>query len=241
MKPLLTIIYAYYDNPQMFIRQQEEWMRYPFEVSGRVQFIIVDDCSPRWPARLNYHFEGWTDFRIYRMKQDIPWNMDACRNLAVSKATAKWLFLSDMDHLLSVEAIVQIFKYMGRLDIEKFYTFNRVDAPDLKPYKYHPNTYLMTKELYNKVGGYDETFAGHYGTDGHFRRALLHHSKGVQRLPISIIRYPREVIPDASTTTLDRKKGRDRERGRRYRELSKQNLQKGIKPKILSFPWERIL
>jgi len=238
MKKMLTIIYAYYDNPMMFVVQQKEWAKYPDAIREQIEFIVVDDCSPRWPCWRDLKLD--VDIKIFRMLEDIPWNMDACRNLAVSKSDTNWIFISDMDHLLPIQTIKEIFHHMGRLNIEKFYTFERVNAPDLTSYKPHPNTYLLTRGLYDKVGGYDETFAGHYGTDGHFRRALLHHSKGQVMLNIPIVRYPREVISDASTTTLDRKKGRSQELGKKYRELSAQNLQEGIKPKTLSFPWEQL-
>jgi len=239
MSKLLTIIYAYYDNPKMFIRQQLEWIKYPTDICKKVKFIVVDDCSPKWAAEKKYKY---LDMKIFRMKQDIPWNMDACRNLAVSQTKTKWIFLSDMDHVLPVISIKKILEKINDLHMDQdyFYTFTRVDAPDLTEYKDHPNTYLMTRGLYDKVGGYDETFAGFYGTDGHFRRALKHYSKGYHRLDISIVRYPREVISDASTTSLDRKKGRDTERGGKYRKKALRDLQDGTRPKTLSFQWEQI-
>jgi hypothetical protein len=33
------------------------------------------------------------------MREDIAWNQDACRNLAVSLARTEWVLLTDMDHV----------------------------------------------------------------------------------------------------------------------------------------------
>jgi hypothetical protein len=44
--------------------------------------------------------DGLFAFSLYRMGVDVPWNMDACRNLAASQAKTDWLLLTDIDHLV---------------------------------------------------------------------------------------------------------------------------------------------
>jgi len=239
----ITFIYPYYDNPNMFIAQQKEWYYYPADIREQSDFIVVDDCSPRWPAGdfiipTKPNMEEM--IRVYRIKEDIPWNQDGARNLAAFNSETPWLFMTDMDHMLSTSAVAELFKILPKAKKKRYYTFERVTAPDMTLYKYHPNSYFMHRDLYWAVGGYEELFAGHYGTDGHFRRALDYHSQGEVRLPIPLVRYPREVVPDASTTTLDRKKGRDRAKGKRQRQIAKENLEKGIKPSILLREWEQV-
>ena len=242
----LTMMYSYYDNPNMLIHQQHKaWMQYPDEIKKRIVIKVVDDCSPQWPAvdAVVAGDPGY-EFHLYHVLVDVPWNMDHARNLMASRAKTRWLFMSDMDHLLPVDSILSIFSLLDKGVFKEwsYYTFSRVDAPNRTPYKDHPNTYLMSRELYWKVGGYDESFAGFYGTDGHFRRALAYHSDGGMKLKgIDIIRYPRSVIADASTTTLDRKKGREREKSSKYKAMAKYNLENGIRPKVLSFPWEKLI
>ena len=220
----------------MFVRQQEEWYYYPADIRKQIDFIVVDDGSPRHPAG-DFAREG---IKVFRIKEDIPWNQDGARNLGVYNAKTSLVFMTDMDHMLDVKGVQAMFKILPKIKKKKYYTFERVTAPDMSLYKYHPNSYLMHRDLYWDVGGYEELFAGHYGTDGHFRRALDHHSRGEERLSIPLVRYPREVIPDASTTTLDRKKGRDRKKGKLYRGIAKRNLESGVKPSILLREWEQV-
>jgi hypothetical protein len=73
----------------------------------------------------------------------------------------------------------------------------------------------MTRALYDRVGGYDERYAGVYGTDGAFKRGVEKNASAVIEIKEALIRVPREVIADASTTTLARKSpDNDRSQGR---------------------------
>jgi hypothetical protein len=75
----------------------------------------------------------------------------------------------------------------------------------LTPYKQHPNTWLMTRTMFDRIGGYDERFSGFYGSDSEFRERVQKTASAVITLPAPLIRYPREVIPDASTVSYERK------------------------------------
>ena len=89
----------------------------------------------------------------------------------------------------------------GKLDERKVYRFSRVDAPDMTPYKPHPNSWVFTRGMFNRIGGYDERLSGFYGTDGEFGKRVERATAKVVLLDEVLIRYPREVIADASTTT----------------------------------------
>jgi hypothetical protein len=197
---------------------------------------VVDDCSPSYPA-----LEVVRDFpdiavRLFRMQVDVPWNQDACRNLAVSQTDdGTWLLLTDMDHLPPEETIRAIMT--EKLDGNAFYTFTRVSAPDMTPYKPHPNSYLMLKETYDRAGGYDERWAGVYGTDGAFRSRLNQIARA-KAFDEPLIRYGREVIADASTTQFERRSEENTvlrsERGMKIRA-------EGGPPQRGLFPWTRLL
>jgi hypothetical protein len=88
------------------------------------------------------------------------------------------------------------------------------------------------------VGGYDERFAGHYGTDADFRdRVSL--KANIVTLPQKIIRVPRETIPDASTTTYVRK-GDPIDAGAIPRIKAARAAIARWRPKTLSFPYRKI-
>lgn len=239
----LTLVYAYYDNPAMLARQFETWAAYPEWFRKRVKAVVVDDASPRWPALEVERPRGLPALEIYRVAVDIPWHQDGARNLG-AHVSEGWLFLSDMDHVLPSGSLEDVWRITNA---GCFFTFARWDAATDAPmldgagnHKPHPNTYLLHRDLYWAAGGYDESFCGVYGTDGAFRRQLegvgIHrHLEGVR-----IVRYSRDVIADASTTTLDRKAY-----GGNAAKLAAHARKKaaGLEGKIvtLDFEWERVL
>jgi hypothetical protein len=170
---------------------------------------------------------------LYRCEIDVRWNWLFCRNLGVDQAETLWLLLTDIDHLLPADTLRQILT--SHLDPMRVYRLSRVDAPNLTPYKPHPNTWLLTKPMFNAIGGYDERFSGYYGTDGEFRSRVEITANSVEMLECPLIRVPREVIPDASTTTYGRKEPQDLENVQRIRQERERSPK--WRPLRLSFPW----
>lgn len=236
MRPI-TFICAYYRNGGMLREQQRVWSEYPSELKPYFHAIVTDDCSPKNDARPEHVKDtGIASFQMFRTLVDVRWNWLFCRNLGVEYATTDWVLLTDIDHVCPADTLEHLVK--GELDPACVYRFRRVDAPNRTPYKEHPNTWLMTRTMYDRIGGYDERFSGYYGSDGEFRDRVQKNAKAVVMLPQVMIRYPREVIPDASTTTYGRKEEQDGEmipkiRARRERE-------KGWKPLRVTFPYVRL-
>jgi hypothetical protein len=205
-----------------------------------MEVIVVDDASPRKPAKgavvsgdLPY------PFRLYRIEKDVRWNWIAARNIGAYEASPSWLFMTDMDHALTsdnAQAIVYLIM-AGKLDRGTYYTFSRRDAPKLTPYKNHPNTYLIHRDLYWKNGGYDEEFSGFYGTDGYYRKMLNRVAHSAHLEDLFVVRYPREVIADASTTEYERKTAHDKQK----KGLMAHKLKNKLPQKTLTFKYERIM
>jgi len=263
---VFALIMPYYENPAMLARQYAHLATLSEDLRDCIDLIICDDGSPNHPAtppagteeRVEYdlpaddHFAmrengeaaalGLRSFQLWRVDVDVRWNWLTCRNIGAKYADVQWLLMTDIDHLLPEATARRIIE--GPLDPAWAYRFNRVDAPDMKPTigkhgerKPHPNTWLMTKALFDKVGGYDERFSGFYGSDGEFRDRVKRHAQ-IGILPEVMIRVPREVVPDASTTRYGRKEEQDAvgiaaARARIARE--------GGRPLRLSFPYHRVV
>ena len=238
--PHITVVLPYYDNPEMFRHQQEHWNKWSTPLLAACEMIVVDDCSPNYPALYQVMKERKFNFRLFRIKKNVRWNWIAAKNLGSHKAKKGWLFLTDMDHRLSSTAFTRLLglAVSAKPEDMRYYTFDRVDAPDMTPYKIHPNTYFMHRDLFWAVGGYDEEFSGYYGTDGYYRKRLdMVSGKGIHLDGCAVIRYPREVIPDASTTEFERKTDFDREK----KEAMRSKLRKNRPMKALTFPWEQLI
>lgn len=205
----ITIVLPHFANLGMLDEQQKVWADYPPELRSRVHVVVVDDCSPKGkrPTEKSVSVQGLASFRIYRLLKHIRWNWLACRNLGAKMADTDWLLMTDIDHVLPVETLRRLLD--GDLDERCAYRFARVDAPrpwpyvlaECSPYKPHNDTWLMTRDLFfhPNVYGYDERLSGCYGTSGEFKDRVFATARAHVMLPNHMIRYPREIIADAST------------------------------------------
>ena len=241
---MISYITPYYENAGMLAEQLAKLGAFPDHLKGAVEYIVVDDGSPTAPAIdtvRRFHRQGWLDgidLKVFRIGVDVRWNHIAARNIGAHHATHGWLMLTDIDHVVPSETFGIIMGKLETLDKRRFYTFDRVDAPHLTPYKPHPHTWLMYQSLWNKFGGYDERFSGHYGMDFLARERLLELAEQ-RHLNLPVIRYAREVIPDASTVTYERKSAADRQFVKAKRaELIRDGTYR--QPVTLSFPYERV-
>lgn len=237
--PAFTIVMAYYQNAGMLNRHFVHWRNLPDRLRKDLHVVIVDDGSPTQPAKPPSTTIGLGSLRMFRMVKDIPWNQDACRNLGMMHVQTYWALITDMDHLVPEPTIETLLA--GKFNPEKVHRFGRVSAPDMLPYKPHPNSYFMTKDTYDRVGGYDERFAGYYGTDGMFLRACEAINGGpLLQLENVLVRYPREVVPDASTTRYRRKDPADKAAIDKIRKQIRFLSPEDQRPKRNTFPWHKV-
>lgn len=205
----LTLVLPHFQNLGMLAEQQRIWASYPDGLRSRLHVVVVDDCSPKGhrPTEKSVMVDGIGSLRIYRLLAKKRWNWLACRNLGAKVAQDGWLLLTDIDHALPVETLSRLLD--GDLDSKNAYRFKRVTATkpwpyklsDCTDYKPHNDTWLMTRALFfhDGVGGYDERLSGCYGTSGEFRDRVMATAKAHVILNEAMIRYPREIISDAST------------------------------------------
>lgn len=206
----LTMILPHFQNLGMLEEQLKVWRSYPPALRERLHVIVVDDCSPkghRPSAKSVTDIGGLGSFRLFRLLVKKRWNWLACRNLGAKVAQDGWLLLTDIDHVLPVETLQRLL--LGELNERHAYRFKRVTATKTWPYtlsecpeyKPHNDTWLMTKAMFfdDRIYGYDERLSGCYGTSGEFKDRVMATVSANVTLNDVMVRYPREIIPDAST------------------------------------------
>lgn len=246
---MLTLIVPYYRNPLMLAEQLSTWNKYP----PGFRFVVVDDGSPDPAFDIVVRTGSAATLerlQLYRIGVDIPWNRGGARNLGASVAETPWLVQIDIDHVLPPEAASELLRFQP--DPLRWYRFSRyrngrADAtrkkdkisPDEAFGAIHPHvdSYLCTREIYWKVGGYDEDYSGCLGGGNPFLKQLDRAAE-VELLPpaIHLHVYTRDAVADASDTTLSRSSA---EYSRRRREKEGSGRTKAINP--LRFPWARVL
>jgi glycosyltransferase involved in cell wall biosynthesis len=229
----ISLVMAYYENPNTLRHQYARIRELPQVVRDNLEVVIVDDGSP--PPGEAFYEEIGCPLHVYRIEVDVRWNQDAARNVGVHHSSHSWILMTDMDHEVPENTWQAVMRQ--KLDPRVAYQFARVSAPSMTAYKKHPNSYLMTRAMFEATGGYDERFAGYYGTDSDYKHRVARCATMLIDLKEPLVRYPREVIPDASTVRYDRKAPQDKSiKGIR----SARNETPGWMPLRLTFPYHRV-
>lgn len=151
----LSIIISVYQSYEIVRRQLLHFSKIdlPFEL------IIVDDGS-------DPPIEGAS----YRTGNKLAWTQGLGRNLGASKAKGEYLLMTDIDHIISREAIEDALNFTGNkmifrrqiavLDENGDITQDKAiladwgyDNPKLDA-SVHGNTFVLNKAIYEALGGY---------------------------------------------------------------------------------------
>ena len=223
-KPV-TLVVPYYENPQFFEKQVLFWRSYPSDLQPYLSIIVVDDGSPLPCVRPS----DCPRLRLFRIEVDVRWNWLAARNIGAHHAADGWLLFTDMDHVVPADTLRAVIYGEHRPDV--VYAFSRreyigqVTSP-------HSASFLMTRDLFWQIGGYDEALSGHYGSDGDFRRRIAERAS-MAVLTDELVRY--EYVDDSSTTRYLRKQPEDAAVRRIVA-----SRRPGWRPRILSFPYREV-
>lgn len=161
--PKLSVITHFYNQHDLVQEHISRWKQLPKVVSEKVEFICIDDFSDA-PIVID---RGDLDISIFRVLDDIEWNMPGCKNLGAFMSRSDWLLFFDVDNFIENDGFAKILHAIDNFDSEKLYRFKRVEAgQDVDP---HINTLLLNRSGFFKIGGLDEDFSGNYGyEDVHF-------------------------------------------------------------------------
>jgi len=208
---VVSLVMAYYDNPNMLGHHVHKWLGYSDDVRSSLRIIVVDDGSPVSPAVdviRRYHRQllvRGLDVKVYRVVPDIPWNQDGARNLGMRVCDTEWALMTDMDHTLIQSDAAVMCQYIREGLVSDAYFLPRQFLVDGTEIPVHANTFLFRVADFWRVGGYDEDFAGFYGSDGNFRKCAR--GLGLRELPVNfgLTVWRREDCDDANTRRYGRK------------------------------------
>lgn len=240
----MTILMPYYENYNMLKMQIQYWKEYSLAIRNLLELVIVDDGSRKNPAEKVLSQSDLSEFQkvsLYRIDQDKPWNHMGARNLGFHVASDGWILSTDMDQVVSWQSMKNLMKL--NLDQNCFYRPARFYKNQL--YKRHNDTYIIHRDSFWQIGGYDEDFSGYYGGGSTlFYRQLKNELTEVLLNEDIYTLHFEGLIEDASTDRWDRQ-----DSGYYYKNSAKMNElfrlkanSFNYKPKNpMRFKWEKVI
>lgn len=179
----ISVVIAVYNSHGAVKRQVKHFAS--MNLPDDVEFIFVDDGSN---PPLNIADYQLKNLRIHATNDKRPWTQGLARNAGAKLATGEYLLMTDIDHILSQEAIMDTYHFTGDkmifpryfgvlledgslsqepsvlekygLDMERLKTKRGLYA------SVHGNTFAMNKSTFELLGMYDEkhcTYGHHAG------------------------------------------------------------------------------
>lgn len=239
----------YYDAPEMLMKHLEYWQLYPEWVAECLNVVLIDDGSPKCPASTVLDAVGGPPFPIelYRIEEDIPWNHGGARNLAFTQMQEGWALLTDIDHVLPLESVCSLLtKHLNDKCVyipSRYRVLSALDWEEIEP---HSDSFVLTREMFWKVGGFDEEFSGYWNGVSHLFRKHL--STVVQEYIVlentHLFFFDNTIVKDANVESLGRKGSAYdiKDDPKLYRRLNKRLQDKDYKPKNhLHFSWKQVI
>mmetsp|Transcript_18573 Transcript_18573/g.54378 ORF Transcript_18573/g.54378 Transcript_18573/m.54378 type:complete len:370 (+) Transcript_18573:1292-2401(+) len=191
---VLTIGYLYYRSPADLGIHIAHWISMPSHTLDLVEFSLIDDGSPvgeRASDVILNRTRGTVSSMyliVWHITQDIKWNIGGARNLLVATARTPYVYICDMDvmvtpafiHAIVTHAVAESAARMndqrrGKQHTEKVYMLFSRQGPYLPSRSVHPALMMISTKAYWRSGGCDEQFVGHYGfTDPHVKYRIAH-------------------------------------------------------------------
>ncbi|WP_031387317.1 hypothetical protein [Desulfonatronum thiodismutans] len=231
----VTHFYLDQKKPDSVLDLLERYAQYAPEVLDRVQFVVVDDCSPlQFPLP-----ELDLNLTWLRIVDDIPWNQGGARNLGMVYAASDKVLLTDIDHEFPEATLSYMLRQpqCGR----DFFKIYRTCPTTGRLHKGHSNIFLLSRARFLRLYGYDEEFCGHYGAEDYrFVKFQKYHGSRQRYLPKRITCIPRiDIDRGAAYHGLERDLSHNTPiDARKEQEMKQYGGDAGHSRMFLRFRWE---
>lgn len=194
----ISIVIPIYNSHKVVDRQVKYFNR--MKLANDIEFIFVDDGSNPSLNPIDYELDNLS---IVYTNDKRPWTQGLARNKGAKYASGEYLFMTDIDHILSIESINEVYCFDGNkmifprefgiLDEEGYVLqntetlvnfgldINRINSKRGLYASVHGNTFAIKHETFKELGGYNPKYCtyGHHapsrgGEDSAFNKTWNH-------------------------------------------------------------------
>ncbi len=164
----LTLMYPCFGQEQRIFRLLKVWGAWSDDIKDNVQIILIDDHgTPSVEEMLSGITLYDYNFSVYRIQDDLKYNMPGALNLGMMVASTPWILTMDTDYSFQPDVMQRLldFKPYQKEVYAFFLERDPVDEQLAKLDRTHTNTFLLHKDTFTSLNGFDEDFSGK-GSDG---------------------------------------------------------------------------
>jgi len=215
----VSIVIAVLDSWEVVRRQILHFKRMELDPANYELIIVDDGSTPPLKMGLPLDFtSAIPGLYIIQSHDPRPWSQPCARNLGAEFATGEYLLMTDIDHVLSKEAILVAGEGgYDKMDFPRHWAVLTKDGeicqdkevlflyglPE-KLYEerglhggHHSNTFAMRADIFARLGGYDPRYCGRYGGDDvDFSKRYSHLCRKLGEVKPSVEGPPIYVYPD---------------------------------------------
>ena len=246
----LTLVYTFYNDFRRLNLQQEVWNNYTDDLKKKINIVLVDDCSK---IPLHTKIEPTDlDITVYRIKEDLKWNIPGAINLGITQAKTDWILNFASDCSIESDELTKLMDL--KPETSTFYKmFRRRITNDIsaarRRFEPHSEVFVHNKSNFLDMGGFDEDFTGSrsggYAVfDNYFNEKTLYF--GYKLALINNVRMI-EWLEDIGGENIQQKTGVDGHTIRinklLFGEKKKLFFEQGkdaIRSPMLRFEWEKV-
>lgn len=131
--------------------------------------LVFDGYKPPSPFDDSI-YNAYKGMKIIANYPDIKWGCSRAKNIGAINAGREWFFFLDVDHRPVPEWLAKNIQKLSRAAVN-------ICQRDYRGQTQYPvQTIIVHRDLFFKVGGFDERFDGHYGyEDKHFNHKVGKH------------------------------------------------------------------
>lgn len=170
----ISIVIAVLNSHRIVKRQIRHFRN--MKLPDDIEIIFMDDGSN---PPLDFGDPGLPNFNIYPTGDFRPWTQGLARNLGSKIALGEYLFFTDIDHIISHEAIMAVYEFAGdkmvfprhfgildargniTQDLDVLFKFG-LNEERYKKRKleggFHTNTFAMKKSLFMQLDGFNPDY-----------------------------------------------------------------------------------
>jgi len=163
----LTLMYPCFGQEKRIFRLLEGWDAWWEDLKEHVKIILIDDYGTPSVESMLAGREMDYDLSVYRIQDDVKHNIPGAMNLGMMAASTPWILTMDTDYSFPLKDMHQLLNFKPHQQ-EVYSFFQQRDPSDEavdKLDRTHTNTFLIHKDTFTALNGFDEDFSGTVGDE----------------------------------------------------------------------------